>query len=252
MAFKGKVTFKKTRGADQVIAARIDSARSLAAKTITDEVAEFVKDLIPRQGGWFDIYREAITYFSTKKGTKWAVSGLWPKEYTAFPADSTLLDFKAPDPLTGGDSSIAGVLASYNPWTVDRLPALMGGIQVEATARPASSSEVDAQRERLIAAETAIKSALTSVGGRIEEGGVPRIVGVVYADVVFMAKALEHGLAGLPRTPHWVKALRAVHADAGSWVAPVKDRIARVLNGEDTFSADGQAMPRALERKIGL
>ena len=39
-------------------------------------VLDCVGDLIPRGGEWFDIYREAITYFSTKDGLRWAAVAL--------------------------------------------------------------------------------------------------------------------------------------------------------------------------------
>lgn len=240
------IKLKKAKGADEIVARRVDEARQLAAQAISDAIAEFVKDLIPRRGGWFDIYREAIVYFSTKDGELWAASGLWPKEYSVFPADTTLLTFA----LRPGDT-ISAVLASYNPWTVDRLPSLNGGIQVDVVAKPGSINEVTAHRERLIGAESAIREGLSNAGASFAPG-VPTIMGKVYADVAFMAHALEHGLAGLPRLPHWAKTFRRAKNDARQWVAPEHDRIQRILAGKETFSDRGRVMPSQLERKLGL
>jgi hypothetical protein len=140
---------------------------------------------------------------------------------------------------------------AYNPWTVDRLPPLAGGISMEAKARPASAVEVKAQRDRLIEAEDSIKTQLLDAGATYTDE-VPEIQGKVYADVAFMANALEHGLAGFPRTPHWLKALRAVQNDATRLLKSDKEEIERVLSGEDDFSDKGEEMPPGLESKLGL
>jgi hypothetical protein len=248
-----KTGLRKSPGADQLVAGRINDARRLAAKQITEKVVEIVKDRIPNEGGWYKIYREALTYFSTKDGTLWAASGLWPKDYSEFPADTTLIEFVRAQggiaPGVGGKVETA--LVSYNPWTVDQLPALNGGIRAEAKAKIASTSEVEAQRDRLVAAQAAIKKALLDAGATYVDE-VPTIQGKVYADVAWMATALEHGLAGLPRLPHWIRALRRVQQDSGAMVAPVKDQIGRILNGEEKFDESGDEMPPKLAAKLGL
>lgn len=246
MAIKLKITFNKTSGADVLLGARINNARQLIAKQITEGAAEFVKTLIPDKGGWYKIYLEALVYFSSKDGNLWAASGLWPKEYSEYPADTTLIEFT---PRPG--NKIEEALTSYNPWTVDQLPSLTGGIQAEAKAKVASTNEVTAQRDRLVAAAKAIKELLLGAGATYATA-VPKIQGKVYADVAWMATALEHGLAGLPRIPHWVKALRLVQNGAESLVEPAKDQIQRVLNGEEEFSEEGDEMPPDLAKKIGL
>lgn len=230
----------------ELVAQRLDAARRLAAQTIVDGITQVVRDLIPHKGGWYDIYREAVVYFSTKDGDLWAASGLWPKDYSAFPADTTLIEFISPI------DAIGNALVSYNPWTVDQLPALNGGIQTQAHARPASTSEVDAHRERLLAAKPSILEVLDQAGATLAPGTVPTIQGKVYADVAFMANALEHGLAGLPRTPHWIKALRRTKNDVRQWIAPVQERIQRVVGGLDEFNDKGRQMPSGLENKLGL
>jgi hypothetical protein len=245
-SIKPKVSFKKSSGADKIVAGRINDARRLVAKQVVEEAAEVVRGLIPNQGGWYSIYREAITYFSVKGGDLWAVSGLWPKDYSEFPADTTLIDFTAHQ-----GNKVEEGLASYNPWTVDQLPPLNGGIRAEAKAKPASAAEVEAQRQRLLDAAVAIKKLLTDAGASYVNEP-PTIMGKVYADVAFMATCLEHGLAGLPRIPHWVKALRQVQNDARDMVSPIKADVEAVLGGKETFDAKGEAMPPGLEQKLGL
>jgi len=236
----------KQRLDTQLVAERLDAARRLAAQTIVDEIAETVRDLIPHKGAWFDIYREAVVYFSTKDGDLWAASGLWPKEYSAFPADTTLIEFIGPI------DAIGNALVSYNPWTVDQLPAINGGIQTQAHARPASTTQVNSERERLIDAKPSILEVLAQAGATLALGESPTIQGKIYADVAFMANALEHGLAGLPRTPHWIKALRLTKNDARRWVEPVRERIQRIVNGLDEFKDTARRMPTGLENKLGL
>jgi len=79
---------------------------------------------------------------------------------------------------------------------------------------------------------------------------VATIQGKVYADIAFMAKCLEHGLAGFPRIPHWVKALRDVQQNAVDFVDHAQ--IQRVIAGREVFSPEATAMPLALEQKIDL
>ena len=246
--FKGKVTLKRQTGANTLLAGRINSARQLIAKQIVEKAAETVRGLIPNQGGWYTIYREAITYFSAQSGNLWAVSGLWPKEYSEFPADTTLIEFT---PHQG--NKVEEGLTSYNPWTVDQLPSLNGGIRAEARAKPASVAEVEAQRQRLLDGAVSIKKLLTDAGASYIDGP-PTIMGKVYADIAFMATCLEHGLAGLPRIPHWVKALRQVQNDARDMVAPAGVRVQAVLDGKETFDAktESEVMPLDLEQKLGL
>jgi hypothetical protein len=250
-SIRAKIDLNKSRRVEREVAARLDAARRLAGKQIVEQVAEEVRDMIPNRGGWYAIYREAIQYFSSSDGTKWAASGLWPKSSSEFPADTTLIEFSLGVQTVGDPNKVTEALVAYNPWTVDRLPALNGGIQAEAKAKPASAAEVTAQRDRLLAAADAIKQLLLAAGATYVNE-VPTIQGKVYADVAFMAKCLEHGLAGFPRTPHWVKALRQVQQDARSLVEPAKDQVQRVLDGKERVSDKGSEMPPGLAAKIGL
>lgn len=236
------VKLNRDRAAEAEFARRVNDAQRLVAKKITQNTADFVRDVIPRLGGWYDIYRDAIKYYATSDGVLFAASGYYPRKTGDYPADTTLIFFERRE-----RDNVSAVLHARNPWTIDKLPSLLGGIQLDAKARPAAEAEVKAQRQRLIDAESEIKEQITSAGGRFSDE-LPEIKGKVYADVNFMAIALERGLAGLRRVPHWTSALRRVQQDAGSMIAPITGQLQSVMDGETRHVDIGETMPPDLER----
>jgi len=243
--FKFKVTVKGDRAAQQALNARLVSAASLAADTVAERVKDLVREKIP-EGGWYDIYREAITYFVTPWGLKWAVSGLWPSKFSTFPADTTLLTFT-------GTGDVADAIVQYNPWPIDQVPAVTGGYRLNVVARPAAPADVDERRRSIASVIENVKAALTRAGATVKPGEFPEINGIVYADIAFMAKALEHGLAGLKRVPHWAAVFRMATTSKesmGSWIEKNRHRIQQILDGEATFEAKAPPMPPGLEQSL--
>ena len=139
--------------------------------------------------------RWAIQFVELSPGV-WGVGGMAELQFSQMEAESTLLWFQE------GDDS-AAVLAQYNPWTIDMLPAVDGGIYSDALVRPGSESEVQHHRERLAGSTKSIKVLLERVGKKTDDAQLPKINGRIYADLDFLARRLEFGLGGFDRTPHW-------------------------------------------------
>lgn len=237
--FSLKVTIK---GDPKEIQRRLELASQLTAENASRKIAELVRAKIP-SGGWYDIYRKAINYFVSKDGRRWAVSGRWEAELSTFAAETTLIEFE-------GSGAVADVLTQYSPWAIDQIPAISGGYRLTAVARPAAEGDVGARREVLIGARVAILDALKAAGAApISE--FPVINGRVYADIAYMAKALEHGLAGLKRVPHWIVAFNEARNEIGSWTEAERERIQAILDGSATFAPKAPPMPPEMDRALG-
>jgi hypothetical protein len=228
------------KGTRRDLEKRIFQAQQALAHEVTNKILEEVKAKIPT-GGWYTIYRRSLTYFANAAGDWWAVAGLWPVPLTEFPGDATLVLLEGKDPITV-------TLQGWNPWPMDQIPALAGdGIPGTAIARPASQTDVEKRREAILGVKKDIDEALSKIGAQRVEGTLPVIAGKTYADIVYMAKALEHGLAGLQRIPHWVAAFRKATSKVGAWTAGAAPRIRAILDGEQTFDRDAVTMPKGLE-----
>lgn len=248
--FRLKLTVQGNQAAQAELERRLRIAGSVAAANAAVHITDIVRSQIP-SGGWYDIYKKAITYFASADGMKYAVSGHWETQFSTFPADTTLVTFT-------GTSDIASVLVQFNPWVIDQLPAISGGYRVAATAKPQSVSDVEARRKVLVGVATPIRDKLKAAGATIVDG-FPVVNGRVYADIAFMARALEHGLAGLKRIPHWLVAYNiATRSRKNSirvWTEEVRGKIQAILDGNGNFVSDAPALPpdlaRALERQGG-
>lgn len=174
---------------------RMEKAQADVGAAVARHIQETVKERIPDEGGWYDIYRDAIQFYELAPGS-WGVSGIAELPFEKIEAATTLLWFQQ------GGSGVK-ILANYNPWTIDVIPAFTNGIMADAIVKPASESEVNHHRLRLNSQENAIKSLLSREGITLQENELPKINGKIYADMDFMARRLELGLGGFPRVPHW-------------------------------------------------
>lgn len=168
-----------------------NSLRELAEKT-----AQRVRDMIPNDGGWYDIYRDSIQLDEISPDEYDVVAKIIELNYGDLEADTTLLW------LTGGDD-VALLMATENPWTVDTLPSVKDGITTELIVRPASESETDFHRRRHRSNATELKTALSRLRRPIQPNELAVINGRTLADVPFLALRMEYGLGGFPRLPIW-------------------------------------------------
>lgn len=183
------------------IPAAAEAAGRMDLKELAEKLAQRVRDMIPDDGGWFDIYRESIQYVEINPDHYEVEAQVTEMKFGSVEADSSLLWF------SGGDE-IARLLAAGapvygNPWTVDTLPSVAGGITSDLIVRPASESEVDHHRRRQRNNISYYKVMLNRIGKPLQENELAIINGRVLADVPFLVRRLEYGLGGFPRTPIW-------------------------------------------------
>lgn len=242
---KFKVT-KKVRGPKNFkkeVQRRVRAAATVAGRAIAGGIQKTVLNKIPSGEKWLDLYREAIQYLESRTHDAWTVAGLSPTALITVPAESTQIK------IMGGENAsvVANILAGHNPWTVDTLPAISGGIPAEAEVRPASTSEMAAHRLRLSGVLAAVIEQLQSAGAQVSDG-FPQIGGKVFIDLVFLQMRLEHGLGGFPRVPHWLPAARQAANKSKGWVAAERPAIERALAGEPL--PDVPEMSKALETRL--
>lgn len=189
---------------------RLQQVKSVVGEKVASKIAEEVRNRIPNQGGWFDIYKEAI-FFDEEDGV-WKVKAESEVELTQVPAQKSLVNFS-------GSSAAAAVLSSFNPFPIDTIPAVVGGIRGDQTVLVASVEEVMSHRERHASIQSEITAALSRQGVSVNWSERPVINGKVVADLKFLSKRLEHGLGGFPRIPHWVAAIAEAERSSQKWVS---------------------------------
>jgi hypothetical protein len=233
-----RITKKAARNIGRDLAKRAAGMQATLAQEISSNIADHVRQKIPT-GGWYDIYKDAIRFFVNEDATRFAVSGFWPVQFSTYPAKTTLVII---------DSDVLG---DGNPWPIDQIPAVSGGLRVNAVARPASEGDVEKRREQLIPRREEFAEALRKAGAQVLEDEFPVISGTIFADIVYMALALEHGLAGLKRVPHWISAYRAALSNAKAWSEAASGRAQAILSGEAVFTQGAEKMPSELKAFLG-
>jgi hypothetical protein len=176
---------------------QIERAATSAGAALAQKIAQRIREMVPKEGGWFDVYRRAIDFIEISP-TEFGIAGTAELPFDQVEADKSLLWFQ------GGDQA-AQVLGQYNPWTIDAIPAVKDGISSDILVRPASESEVGHHRVRLKSHLKSIELLLTRVGSELTANGLPSINGRVMADLDFLTRRLEFGLGGFPRTPIWTQ-----------------------------------------------
>jgi len=208
MKITGKFNRKPSRYRRD-IKKRLVKVRKAIGDKISASLVEEVRSKIPDQGGWFDIYRDAIRF--DEDDGRWVVLGETSIELTQVPAETSLIVFS-------GNSPTIAALIPFNPFPVDTIPPVNGGITGTATVLASSKAEVMVHRERHADMMSDVEDSLRSQGHSINWSERPIINGEVLADLRFLSKRLEHGLGGFPRVPHWNPAKASARRKAGSWV----------------------------------
>jgi hypothetical protein len=209
MKITGKASIDLKKYQDSV-KERIQQVKSVVGEKIASNLADEVKKRIPNQGGWYDIYKEAI-FFDEEKET-WTVKAESDVELTQVPAQQSLVNFS-------GASAAAAVLSSFNPFPIDTIPAIAGGINADQMVLAASYGEVMSHRERHASIQGEITTALSGRGMSVNWSERPVINGKVVADLKFLSQRLEHGLGGFPRIPHWSAAVGEAERSSQKWVS---------------------------------
>jgi len=241
---KVTTTGKLPKNLQRDVMKRVRAAGTVAGRAIAQGIQEDVRKRIPRGEKWLDLYRDAIQYLEIDSKDEWAIAGLSRTTLTTVPAESTQIKI-------GGSSPIAAELAKHNPWTVDMLPPVSGGIPAEAEVRPASVTEMDGHRRRLREVYADVVNKITQLGATVTDGVKPSINGKVFIDLVFLQMRLEHGLGGFPRVPHWLKTARSAKNQAPAWVANAGREIREALAGGRLDEVDklADSLRKRLEKR---
>lgn len=165
---------------------------------LIQELRDRVVEMIPDRGGWYDLYKASIKVNKLSEDHFELTTTIAEIEYSTIDAEESLIW------LSGGEPSTR-ILSQHNPWTLDTIPSIVDGITANLLVRPASPREVEHHRASRLADLPTIKKALKAVDATMQEFDpyLPKINGRVMADVPFLAKRLEYGLGGFPRTPIW-------------------------------------------------
>lgn len=178
------------------IPAAAKAASEATSRALAEKLAARIRELIPDEGGWYDIYRSGVQLIEITPGRYEITTNLTQLGFDQIEAATTLLWF------SGGDD-VGRMLGADNPWTVDTIPSIRGGFSADIVVRPGSEGEVDFHRRRQRANQAAVSLMLERLSRPVDPNGLPVVNGRVMADVPFLARRLEHGLGGFPRTQIW-------------------------------------------------
>ena len=189
----------------------ISKAQQDMAETLAVRCKEIVESRIPNKPGWYKLYRDSLKIVVKDEAVfLLAESSIYELKDT--PPEKTLFVFD-------GESEEALVLKRYNPWPVDMIPALVGGISADVQALPASKMETNKRREQLAGQMGTVSRSLARKGLNVEDDAFPTINGKITADLNFMSKRLEHGLGPFSPMPHWSVAVSEFNTNAISWIS---------------------------------
>ena len=221
MAFKVRITKPNIRIARRQVRDAVSSGRETMGLLIAERLKAEILKRIPNRDGWFKVYRESLEIVSQPPSTVLIV-GRTDTSLSRLPADRTAI-------FVEGEDAVGSVMKQYNPWPVDMLPAIRGGARVDLRAAPASESELNKLRTKLLPLLGEIKTKLRGVGFTMLADAIPVFNGKVYFDFNFMANRLEYGIGPFRKAPHWKPAKTLIEAQAGRIVNEIADAVERAM-----------------------
>lgn len=204
---------------------RLDSVKFALGSMIAQEIKNDVVRRIPTGGGWLNLYRNSIDFFFD--GKEWVVGGETDggniKNYNT---DVTLLAFSATD-------EASAVLANYNDWPIDMVPAINKPYSGRVTVKSANKTQVDLRRKVLIRQMPKIRLLLRNAGFTVNNLGVPTINGRLTADLRAFSRQLEEGrgMFPFPSVPHWRPAVASIDSTLKDMTAAAKSKFKGILAG---------------------
>lgn len=193
------------RKALELLKTSIPEAAAEAGEAAAKEMAERLRDriikLIPDRGGWYDLYKDSIKVVEHAPDKYSVITTVKQISYGNIQAESSLL-------LISGKDEVSILLSSENPWTLDTLPAIDGGMECDLSVKPAGESEIETWRSHHLANRSKLTRRLEDMGINVLpfDSTLPKVNGKIIADVPFLALRLEYGLGGFPRTAVWTQA----------------------------------------------
>jgi len=241
--------------------------KKVMGRKVASELKAEVLRRIPNEKGWYKIYRDSVTFYELPSGDRWGVVGRTNATLTTIPAHNSLIFFNDSVTDEGGPTSedaenpdfkVLAILKKYNPFTVDTLPSLQGGIKIPTNARPvvvepASISKVKKAREDLRDVADQIRNRLEKEAGAklADRDKFPKINGKLYIDIAFLSMRLEYGLEGFRKVKHWQPAMKAVKTNVPKWLAEpdIQKELERAVNGKP-LASDATILPNDIIKKI--
>lgn len=179
------------------------AAATMAGNRATEKIAyrlrDRIRDLIPDKGGWYDLYKNSIKVVRLGDDHFEIVTTVAEIKYGDILADSSLI-------WISGAGAVADILSQTNPWTLDTIPALNGkGLEADLLVKPTNDFDVAKIRAKRLKDLPMVKARINETESQVLDfdAELPKFKGKVTADVPFLAKRLEYGLGGFPRTPIW-------------------------------------------------
>jgi len=179
-----------------------------ALKELMEQLRDRVIAMIPNRGGWYDLYKRSIEVVEKGQGQYELTTTIAQIRYGDITAEDSLIF------VIAADNDAAVIVARLNPWTLDMLPALKGGLSATLDVKPADESEVSSRREVLMGERDGLVSDLRAISQEVYpfDSTLPKVNGTIRADVPFLALRLEHGLGGFPRIPIWSQVIPEAEA----------------------------------------
>jgi hypothetical protein len=205
---------------------RLEHVKYAIGSMMADRISNDVVRRIPAKAGWMSIYRDSIDFFYD--GKEWAVAGEADGgSIKNYDADFNLISFVAVDTATQ-------VMAQYNPWPLDMVPALNKPYKGRVVIRSASKAQVEVRRRLLSSVMPTIKRTLQGEGYNININGMPIINGNVTADLRTFSRQLEEGRGHypFPSIPHWRPAASNVDNSIRVSLAMAKSKFESILRGD--------------------
>lgn len=184
-----------------------EEASRAATKEFGERLRQRVQDMIPNKGGWYDIYRRSIKLTELDKG-QWELTTV-VREIAppALPAESSAIWVMPRESTDALLATVVQLIAKKNPWTLDTIPAIDGGLPADLLIKPASESEVATFRRQRLADRPDLDRSIARLNVEVLDfdANRPVINGKIMADVPFLALRLEYGYGGFPKTPIWAR-----------------------------------------------
>ena len=187
------------------VPAAAEEASLAATKEFGEQLRRRVISMIPDKGGWYDIYKSSIVLNEVKPGHWELTTIIRELSPAAIPAETSLIWLATKRTAKADLAAAVVMIAANNPWTIDSIPAVAGGLPADAIIKPASPGEVEHFRRRRLLDRKVLDSRLKGIPVKILDFDpeLPTVDGRVLADVPFLALRLEYGYGGFSKTPIW-------------------------------------------------
>lgn len=211
----------------QALPKRLEGVRFYLGSALSKEIQQDVVKRIPNDSSWLRLYKDSIDFYYN--GKEWAVAGERDTgSIQHYDAETTLFAFAPTDVPTR-------ILAQYNDWPIDMIPALSRPYGGQVIVKAGSSkTQVEIRRRIIETATPRIRQLLSQAGFSVNPYGTATFNGRVTADLKYLSTRLEEGTGAYPfgSVPHWRPAAMNVDSSVATLVSISRSKIEAVLKGD--------------------